>query len=143
VSFFESLLVLLAVAIVLLQVSRRLTIPYPTMLAAAGVALAVIPGAPAITLDPHMALALFIAPALVDAAFDFPVQALKRFWRPLFSLAVLAVIVSAGTVAWLGVAMAGLPLYAALALGAIVAPPDAAAASSDLIFAPSSVRLAS
>lgn len=131
-SFFESLLVLLAVAIVLLQVSRRLTIPYPTMLAAAGVALAVVPGAPPITLDPHMALALFIAPALVDAAFDFPIQALRRFWRPLFSLAVLAVIVSAGTVAWLGVAMAGLPLYAALALGAIVAPPDAAAATAVL-----------
>jgi len=131
-SFFESLLVLLAVAILLLQVSRRLTVPYPTMLAAAGVALALIPGAPAITLDPHMALALFIAPAIVDAAFDFPVQALRRFWRPLFSLAVLAVLVSAGTVAWLGVAMAGLPLYAALALGAIVAPPDAAAATAVL-----------
>lgn len=131
-SFFESLLVLMAVAIVLLQISRRLTIPYPTMLAAAGVALAVIPGAPSISLDPHMALALFIAPALVDAAFDFPVEALKRFWRPLFALAVLAVIVSAGTVAWLGVAMAGLPLYAALALGAIVAPPDAAAATAVL-----------
>lgn len=131
-SFFESLLVLLAVAILLLQASRRLTIPYPTMLAAAGVGLAVIPGAPTIALDPHMALALFIAPALVDAAFDFPVQALRRFWRPLFSLAVLAVIVSAGMVAWLGVAMAGLPLYAALALGAIVAPPDAAAATAVL-----------
>ena len=131
-SFFESLLVLLAVAILLLQVSRRLTIPYPTMLAAAGVALALVPGAPPITLDPHMALALFIAPALVDAAFDFPVQAVRRLWRPLFALAVLAVLLSAGAVAWLGVAMAGLPLYAALALGAIVAPPDAAAATAVL-----------
>jgi CPA1 family monovalent cation:H+ antiporter len=102
------------------------------MLAAAGVALALVPGAPPITLDPHMALALFIAPALVDSAFDFPVQALRRYWRPLFSLAVLAVIVSAAMVAWLGVAMAGLPLYAALALGAIVAPPDAAAATAVL-----------
>ena len=131
-SFFESLLVLMAVAIVLLQVARRLTIPYPTMLAAAGVGLAVIPGAPTIKLDPHIALALFIAPALVDAAFDFPAQAVRRFWRPLFSLAVLAVLFSAGLVAWLGVTMAGLPLYAALALGAIVAPPDAAAATAVL-----------
>lgn len=136
-NFFESLLALLAVAIVLLQVSRRLTIPYPTMLAAAGVALALVPGAPPITLDPHMALALFIAPALVDSAFDFPAQAIRRLWRPLFALAVLAVLLSAGAVAWLGVAMAGLPLYAALALGAIVAPPDAAAATAVL----SSVRM--
>ena len=58
-SFFESLIALLAAAVVLLQVSRRLAIPYPTMLAAAGVALALLPGAPAINLDPHMALPLF------------------------------------------------------------------------------------
>ena len=52
--------------------TRRLSIPYPTMLAAAGVGLALIPGVPQIALDPETALALFIAPALVDAAFDFP-----------------------------------------------------------------------
>jgi NhaP-type Na+/H+ or K+/H+ antiporter len=131
-SFFESLLVLLTAAILLLQVSRRLALPYPALLAAAGVGLALIPGAPKIALDPHIALALFIAPALVDAAFDFPVGAVWRLWRPLFALAVVAVILSAGAVAWLGVTFAGLPLYAAIALGAIVAPPDAAAATAVL-----------
>lgn len=131
-SFFESLLALVLAAILLLQVSRRLAIPYPTMLAAAGVGLAMIPGAPTIALDPHIALPLFIAPALVDAAFDFPIGAVWRFWRPLFALAVVAVVVSAGAVAWLGFAYAGLPFYAALALGAIVAPPDAAAATAIL-----------
>jgi len=132
VSFFESLLALLAVAILLLQVSRRLAIPYPTMLAAAGVGLALIPGAPRIMLDPHVALPLFIAPTLVDAAFDFPAGAAWRLWRPLFALAVVAVAFSAGAVAWVGIALAGLPVYAALALGAIVAPPDAAAATAIL-----------
>jgi CPA1 family monovalent cation:H+ antiporter len=131
-TFFESLVALLAVAILLLQISRRLAIPYPTMLAAAGVALALVPGAPQIGLDPHTALALFIAPVLVDSAFDFPVGAVRRMWRPLFALAVVAVALSAGAVAWLGVMWAGLPLYAALALGAIVAPPDAAAATAIL-----------
>jgi monovalent cation/hydrogen antiporter len=131
-SFFESLLALLTVAVLLLQVSRRLAIPYPTMLAGAGVLLALVPGAPRIGLDPRTALPLFVAPALVDAAFDFPIAAIRTLWRPLFALAVLAVLLSAGAVAWLGVAMAGLPLYAALALGAIVAPPDAAAATAIL-----------
>ena len=131
-SFFESLLALLATAILLLQVSRRLAIPYPTMLAAAGVGLALIPGMPRFSIDPHTALALFIAPALVDAAFDFPIRAMLRLWRPLFSLAVVVVLLSAGIVAWLGVARAGLPLFAAIALGAIVAPPDAAAATAIL-----------
>ncbi|MBC6982065.1 sodium:proton antiporter [Caulobacter sp. 17J80-11] len=131
-SFFESMLALLAVAIVLLQVSRRVAIPYPAMLAAAGVALALVPGAPQIQLDPHTVLALFIAPVLVDAAFDFPIGALRLYWRPLTALALVAVLLSAAAVAAMGVAWAGLPLYAALALGAIVAPPDAAAATAIL-----------
>ncbi|GGF82444.1 sodium:proton antiporter [Azorhizobium oxalatiphilum] len=131
-TFFESLVLLLAIAILLLQVSRRLSIPYPTMLAAAGVLLALVPGAPAIGLDPQTALVLFIAPVLVDEAFDFQVGSIRRLWRPLFSLAVVAVLLSAAAVAWLGVTMAGLPLFAAIALGAIVAPPDAAAATAVL-----------
>ncbi|WP_420136523.1 cation:proton antiporter [Sphingomonas sp.] len=131
-SFFESLLVLALASILLLQVSRRLSIPYPAMLATAGVVLALIPGTPSISLDPHIALALFIAPALVDAAYDFPVGAVWRLWRPLVALAVVAVLLTAGAVAWVGVAVAGLPFYAALALGAIVAPPDAAAATAIL-----------
>ncbi len=131
-NFFESLLALLAIAILLLQISRRLSVPYPTMLAAAGVLLALVPGAPEIRLDPHLALALFIAPALVEAAFDFPLVTIRHYWRPLFSLVVVAVLITAGSVAWLGVALGGLPLYAALGLGAIVAPPDAAAATAIL-----------
>ncbi|MCC2980831.1 MULTISPECIES: cation:proton antiporter [unclassified Sphingomonas] len=129
-TFFESLLALLGIAIVLLQVARRSGIPYPALLAGAGVALAWIPGAPVIALDPHTALALFIAPVLIDAAYDFPVGTAQRLWRPLFALAVIAVLLSAGVVAWLGMTWAGLPFYAALALGAIVAPPDAAAATA-------------
>jgi CPA1 family monovalent cation:H+ antiporter len=131
-SFFESLVALLALAVILLQVSRRVAAPYPAMLAAAGVALALIPGAPQIKLDPHTALALFVAPILMDAGFDFPLGAVRRFWRPLVALAVIAVLLTTGAVAALGVAMVGLPLYAALALGAIVAPPDAAAATAVL-----------
>lgn len=131
-SFFESLVALLMAAILLLQVSRRLGLPYPAMLAAAGVLLALIPGVPSIRLDPETALALFIAPALIDAAFDFPIGAVWRLWRQLFAMAVVAVLLTAAAVTWLGMSVAGLPLYAALALGAIVAPPDAAAATAVL-----------
>src|SRR3954447_3578574 len=127
-TFFESLLVLLLVAIVLLQIARRLSLPYPAMLAMAGVLVAFVPGAPAIVIDPGTALALFIAPVLLDAAFDFPVGAAWRLWRPLVALAVVAVLVTTAVVAWIGWAFAGLPISAAVVLGAIVAPPDAAAA---------------
>jgi monovalent cation/hydrogen antiporter len=131
-TFFESLLVLLLVAIVLLQVSRRLHLPYPSMLALAGAGVALIPGAPQVPIEPDTALALFIAPALMDAAFDFPVGTARRFWVPLLAFAVGGVVVTTVLVAWVGWAWAGLPLAAAVVLGAIVAPPDAAAATAVL-----------
>jgi len=132
VTFFESLIALLLMAILLLQVARRTWIPYPTMLAAAGVIVALIPGSPVIRLDPHTALALFIAPVLVDAAFDFPLAAIRTLWRPLLALAVGAVLMTTAVVAWIGWTFAGLPIAAAITLGAIVAPPDAAAATTVL-----------
>ncbi len=131
-TFLESLLVLLFASILLLQLSRRLALPYPSMLAVAGVVVALIPGAPIIPIDPETALALFIAPALMDAAFDFPIRTARRFWAPLLVLAVGGVVVTAVLVGIAGWAFAGLPLAAALVLGAIVAPPDAVAATAIL-----------
>ncbi|HLH03843.1 MAG TPA: cation:proton antiporter [Bryobacteraceae bacterium] len=131
-TFFESLLVLLLAAVVLLQVARRLSLPYPAMLAIAGVALALIPGAPYIAFEPATALALFMAPVILDAAYDFPVGALRRIRRQLIVFAVLAVLITAALVAFAAWKLMGLPLAAAIALGAIVAPPDAAAATAVL-----------
>ncbi|SFW21082.1 cation:proton antiporter [Luteibacter sp. UNCMF366Tsu5.1] len=131
-ALFESMLVLSLLAIVLLPLSRKLSLPYPTVLAAAGLAVAALPWAPKIEMDPQLALALFIAPALLDAAYDMPLRTLRRFWVPTVALAAVAVILTALAVAWLGVAWAGMPWAVALALGAIVAPPDAAAAAAML-----------
>jgi monovalent cation/hydrogen antiporter len=131
-TFFESLLLLMLGAIILLQVARHLLLPYPALLAGAGVVLALIPGAPVIAIEPETYLALFIAPVLVDAAYDFPPGATRRFLAPLITFAVLAVALVAGAVAWISHAVLGLPIAAGLALGAIVAPPDAAAATAVL-----------
>jgi monovalent cation/hydrogen antiporter len=131
-TFFESLLLLLLAAIALLQVARRLSLPYPAMLAGAGVVVALIPGAPSIPIQPSTYLALFIVPALVDAAYDFPPEAPRRFLAPLIAFAVVAVILTACVVAGIASTVLGLPLAAAVALGAIVAPPDAAAATAVL-----------
>lgn len=131
-AFFETLLMLLFVAILLLQVTRRFGVPYPTMLAIAGVVVALLPRAPHLIIEPQLALALFIAPALLDSAYDLPPRELRRNWRPLVALAGIAVILTTAAVAWAGVALQGMPLAAAIALGAIVAPPDAAAAAAML-----------
>ncbi len=129
---FESTLILMLLAIFLLQITRRMSIPYPAILALAGVGVAALPGAPSIGIDPELALALFIAPAVFDAAFDFPPRDVRRYWAAMVSLAAIAIVVTTAAVAWVGVMMAGLPLAAAIALGAMVAPPDAAAATAVL-----------
>jgi CPA1 family monovalent cation:H+ antiporter len=129
---FEITLLLLAVAVVFLQIARRLRVPYPSLLALAGGCVAVLPFAPHLNIEPRLVLALFVAPAVMDTAFDLPPREMLRNWLPLVSLAVLLVLVTTAAVAWAGVSLAGLPLAAAIALGAIVAPPDAAAASAVL-----------
>ena len=131
-TYFESLLTLLLVAVLLLQFARRMALPYPAMLAASGVALAFIPGTPAIVLAPGTALALFIAPAIVDAAFDFPPGAARRFWGPLVTFVIFAVLITAAVVALLATHLLHVPWAVGLILGAIVAPPDAAAATAVL-----------
>lgn len=131
-TFFETIIALLAIAVVLLQITRRLSLPYPGILAAAGIAVALLPGAPTIPIDPPTALALFIAPILIDSAYDFPVGSARRMVLPLIFYAIFAVLVTTCVVTSVGVALVGLPLAAAFTLGAIVAPPDAAAATAVL-----------
>ncbi|CAN7606657.1 cation:proton antiporter [Mesorhizobium sp. LjNodule214] len=131
-ALFELTLVLLLIAVALTAVSRRLEIPYPSLLALAGAGIAFVPGAPTIEIDPELALALFIAPVLLDAAYDTSLRDLNRYRLPLVALALGAVIFTTAIVAFVGWKMAGLPIAAAIALGAIVAPPDAVAASAVL-----------
>ncbi|UVK47305.1 sodium:proton antiporter [Mesorhizobium sp. AR07] len=131
-ALFELTLALLLIAVALTALSRRLEIPYPSLLALAGAGLAFVPGAPTIEIDPELALALFIAPVLLDAAYDTSLRDLNRYRLPLVALALGAVIFTTAIVAFVGWKMAGLPIAAAIALGAIVAPPDAVAASAVL-----------
>jgi monovalent cation/hydrogen antiporter len=129
---FEWVLALLLAAIVLTTVAGRLGAPYPSLLAIAGAALAFLPFAPNIRIDPELALALFVAPALVDSAYDTSPRDLRRNLIPIVALAVLVVALTTAAVAYLGWRYAGLPIGAAIALGAIVAPPDASAAGAVL-----------
>jgi len=130
---FEIVIVLLLLAAALAAGARRIGVPDPALLALAGAALALMPGAPAVILDPELALALFVAPVLLDAAFDASPRDLREHWRPVASLALVTVALTVAAVAltvrWL---VPELPWPAAIALGAIVAPPDAAAATAVL-----------
>ena len=131
-ALFEWTLVLLLGAVLLATLARRLEVPYPALLAMAGAGLAFLPFAPTIEIDPDLALALFVAPVLLDAAFDTSPRDLRRYAWSLTSMAFAAVVLTTLAVALVGWGIAGLALAAAIALGAIVAPPDAAAAAAVL-----------
>ena len=130
---FEIIVALLLGGAVLTAIARRIATPYPALVAIAGAALALFPGVPSLVLDPELALALFVAPVLLDAAFDASQRDLRRNWRAVVSLALGAVVLTVAVVAVVAHALVpGLPWAAAIALGAIVAPPDAAAATAVL-----------
>jgi monovalent cation/hydrogen antiporter len=130
---FEIVIALLLAGAVLAALGRRIGAPYPALVALAGATLALIPGVPTVILDPELALTLFVAPVLVDAAFDASQRDLKANWRAVTSLALgavaLTIVVVALVARWL---VPDMPWGAAIALGAIVAPPDAAAATTVL-----------
>ncbi|WP_213285644.1 sodium:proton antiporter [Bradyrhizobium sp. sGM-13] len=130
---FEWIIGLLLGAVLLSALARRLKVPYPTFLALGGMLLAFVPSGPQWTLEPDLALALFVAPVLLDAAFDTSLRDLRNNWLPVSTLVLVAVGLTTASVAvlvhWL---LPDMPWAAAAALGAIVAPPDAAAATAIL-----------
>jgi CPA1 family monovalent cation:H+ antiporter len=134
---FEWTLLLLVAAVGLTAVSRRWRAPYPSLLAILGCALVFVPGAPKFALQPELALALFVAPILLDAAYDTSLRDLRDNWVPVAGLVLVAVAATTTVVAIVARTLVpALPWAAAIALGAIVAPPDAAAATAVLRAAP-------
>src|SRR5882762_7891270 len=96
---FELVIALLLAGAVLAAWARRISVPYPALLALAGAGVALVPHAPSVMLDPELALALFVAPVLLDAAFDSSPRDLKRYWRAVAGLALGAVAVTIAAVA--------------------------------------------
>ncbi|KJC33718.1 sodium:proton antiporter [Bradyrhizobium sp. LTSP885] len=130
---FEWIIGLLLASVALSALARRVKVPYPAFLAIGGMLLAFLPSGPSWALEPKLALALFVAPVLLDAAFDTSLRDLRNNWLPVSTLVLVAVGVTTVAVAvvarWLRPDM---PWAVAIALGAIVAPPDAAAATAIL-----------
>src|SRR4030095_10887885 len=108
-ALFQSLLILLVCAVALAALARYLKLPYPSLLALGGTVLAFFPHAHTFALD----------------------RTLTRVWRACVTLVVVAVGITTVAVAWLLRQMVPeMPWAAAIAIGAIVAPPDAVAGSA-------------
>ncbi len=129
----ETILLLFLAAVALAALARRVGAPYPVFLALGGIALAFLPCGARFSVPPELALALFVAPVLLDAAYDTSLRDLLRNWLPISSLVIVAVILTTAAVSIVARAfIPGLPWAVAIALGAVVAPPDAIAASAVL-----------
>ncbi len=127
----ELVLGLLVAVAALGIVARWLRVPYPIVLVLGGLLIGLVPNHPTITLAPEIVFLLFLPPLLYIAAFFTSIRDFKSHVQPILRLAIGLVLAT-----MLGVAIIvhqllpdlGWPL--AFALGAIVSPPDAVAATS-------------
>ena len=129
----ELVLGLVAVVAALAAIARRIGIPYPLLMVVGGTAIGLIPGLPRVELEPDLVFLLFLPPLLYVAASSTSIRDIRKNTRPIALLAVglvLATIAAVAAVVHLAVPSISWPI--AFALGAIVAPPDAIAATAVL-----------
>lgn len=125
------LLVLVAGSAAVAGAARRTPVPAPLLLVAAGLIASYVPGVPEYALDPHVVLPLVLPPLLHMAAFDSSYLDLRANIRPVALLSIGYVLFATVAVGWITYLLVpDLPLTAALVLGAVIAPPDAVAATA-------------
>lgn len=117
------LLMLFAATIVLGPLAERLKVPYPILLLVFGLLVAFVPGLPRADISPDLILPLVLPPLLFAAARRTSWREFLDNRRAIGLLAVALVAVTMLAVGFLVQALVpGLPLIAAITLGAMVAP---------------------
>ena len=127
----QLVLALLIAVAALVTIARRLNVAYPIFLVIGGLALGLVPGTPRVEIDPDLIFLVVLPPLLYIASFFTPLRSLRANLGSIGSLAVGLVVVSAFAAGAAAHAlMPGMPWAVAIALGAIVAPPDEIAATA-------------
>ncbi len=122
---------LVAIIIVAAALADRLGLLSPIVLMVIGLVLSFVPGLPEFHLDPEVVLVGILPPLIYVAALEMSAPDFRFNLRPILLLAVGLVLFTAFAVALVVYAiLPGVPFAACLALGAVVAPPDAVAATS-------------
>ena len=128
---FEGFLGLVLVAMAIAVVAKRFDFPYPIALLLGGIGVASIPGMPHFRLDPQVVFFVLLPPILGEAAYFTSWRDFWRWRRAVFLLSFGLVTVTSAVVAYLCVTLIpGMTWAAGFLLGAIVSPPDAAAATA-------------
>ncbi|MCU1404433.1 MAG: sodium:proton antiporter [Glaciihabitans sp.] len=111
--------------------SKKLGVAAPILLVAVGVIISYLPGVPSIELEHDLVLDFLLPPILYAAAISVPIVDFRRNIRTITSLSVVLVVATAFGVGFLlFTLLPDLNFAAAVALGAIISPPDAVAATS-------------
>src|SRR5262245_7382027 len=129
----EPMLVVLLVTVVVAVsvIAGRLGLLAPIMLVIVGLALSLVPGFPVPELHPEFILTVVLPPLIYVAALETSVPAFKFNLRPILLLAVGHVLFIAAAVGFVVHALLpAVPLSICFALGAVVSPPDAVAATA-------------
>ena len=125
------ILIIFAILLGLQAIADKIKLPNAVLLVMVGLSLWFIPGLPAIELNPDVIFLLFLPPILYDAASHTSWHDFKAEIRPISTLAITLVFLTTGAVATACYyAIPGFTWPLAFVLGAIVSPPDAAAATS-------------
>ena len=123
-------LAMLAVVVLARGVGERVGVPFSILLTLTGLVYAFLPG-PNATLDPQVVLVVILPPLLYSTARRSSLLAIRADLRPIVSLSVVLVLLTAFTVgALVSLVVPGMTLAAGMVLGAAVAPPDPVAALS-------------
>jgi CPA1 family monovalent cation:H+ antiporter len=131
VSALSIVVPLIAVVVAVSALAGRLGVVSPIALVVAGIVLSFAGLLPELALDPELILVVILPPLLYVAALETSVPAFRFNLRPILLLAVGLVLLTASLVGLvIHLLMPAVPIAAAIAIGAVVAPPDAVAATS-------------
>lgn len=127
---------LIAVAAIVILVGAsilgsKIRVAAPLLLVVLGIGIGYLPFVPLVEIDPEIILVVVLPPLLYAAAVNVPIIDFRRNFRPVIGLSVVLVVISAVAVGfivhWI---VPSIPLAAAIALGAVISPTDAVAATS-------------
>jgi Na+/H+ antiporter len=123
----QILVFLLAVIAAVAFVAARLKIPPSILLVLTGVALALVPGLPAVEMAPEFVLLVVLPPIIYSSAVAMSWREFRFNLRPIAMLAVGCVLFTTAVTAAAAHFLLGLTWPLGFVLGAIVSPPDALA----------------
>ena len=127
---YEVVIGLLAAVALLGALAQRVGLPYPSVLVVGGLLIGVLPGVPAIHLDPSLVLLGFLPPLVYSSAFRASRLELRASVPHILTLAVGLVVFTVAGVALVGHYVVGLAWVPAFVLGGLVAPTDPISASA-------------